>query len=178
MSKYHQFNFFKHTFCEFKSFPEEFFKEKSIHFKSKSGSKYFYTEQGVYRYSNHWGRVANCRWKIKGIQNYKNQNYYYGYANWKDFYSLNSSEKEFYLDVDYSQERVTICKAELNTTKFLMTLNFSLKRIKEIKNIFKENKWASYINEDVDEVKTVLIKKMVSSDRPLQELKQSLRDIF
>jgi hypothetical protein len=74
----------------------DFFKQKSTHFKSKSGSLYYFTDKGVYRYSNHWGRVANCRWKISGVEAYKNQNYYVGYANWLDFYSLNTSEKNFY----------------------------------------------------------------------------------
>ncbi len=51
---YHNFNFFKHTYCEFDKVNEVLFLENKEHYKSKSGSLYFYTEEGVYRYSNHW----------------------------------------------------------------------------------------------------------------------------
>jgi hypothetical protein len=157
---------------------EDFFKEKSSHFISKSGSKYFYTEKGVYRYSNHWGRVANCRWKIRGVEEYKNQNYYIGYANWIDFYSLNSSEKEFYLEVDYKEEKIIICPASLeeDSVRYLMSLNVVFKRIKEIKILFKEYKWASYFNENIDVLRKELINKLISSDETIQVLRQNLKN--
>ena len=100
MKNFHKFNFFKHTYCEFELKSLNFFKQREVHFKSKSGSLYFYTEKGVYRYSNHWGRVANCKWKINGIEAYKNQIYYVGYAKWSDFYPLNSKEKDFYITIE------------------------------------------------------------------------------
>jgi len=33
-------------------------------YKSSSGSKYWYTNDGVYRLSNHWGDVASCFWNL------------------------------------------------------------------------------------------------------------------
>ena len=30
-------------------------------------SRYWYTEDGVIRESNHWGRVASCRWNLYGL---------------------------------------------------------------------------------------------------------------
>ena len=177
MKNYHSFNFFKHTYCEFKLVGEEFFKEKLIHFKSKSGSKYFYTDIGVYRYSNHWGRVANCRWKINGIENYKNQNYYIGYANWFDFHSLNSSNEEFYLEVDYEKKEVVVkaIKSNSKSTKYLMTLSFALKRKKEITTIFKGYKWASYFYEDIEVLREKLIVSLINSHKTLQVIKQTLK---
>lgn len=178
MKNYHNFNFFKHTYCEFKIANEDFFKEKSSHFKSKSGSRYFYTEVGVYRYSNHWGRVANCRWKIHGVEEYKNQNYYIGYANWLDFYSLNSSEKKFYLEVDYKEENVTIRATSLegDSVPYLMSLSVAFKRIKEIKILFKEYKWSSYFNENIDVLRKELINNLISSDETIQVLRQNLKN--
>lgn len=36
-------------------------------FVSDSGSSYWYTEEGVIRESNHWGRaIASCNWFIEG----------------------------------------------------------------------------------------------------------------
>ena len=176
--EYHNYNFFKHTYCEFKMIHNNFFNQKSIHFKSKSGSLYYYTDDGVYRYSNHWGRVANCRWKISGIEGYKNQNYYVGYANWLDFYPLNTSEKLFYLKVDFNTKEVKIYRKSINeaSTHFLMTLDFALKRLKQIKILFKEYKWAIYYNEKIEVLRSKLIYQLLNSDKSLLDLKQSLKN--
>jgi hypothetical protein len=92
LKTYSKTNFFKHTFCEFKQV-NNFEFPADINYKSKSDSIYFYTTEGVYRKSNHWGRVANCRWKIKANQNYKNQEVIIGFAKWADFYPIDSVEK-------------------------------------------------------------------------------------
>lgn len=156
-----------------------FFKEKSPHYKSKSGSLYLYSEDGVYRYSNHWGRVANCRWKIKGIEDYKNQNYYVGYALWTDFHPLNSTAKVFYLEVDSKGEvKIVNAKEVTNTAPFLMTLDFAYKRLKQIKVLYKDYKWATYYNDNVELVRNKLLDKLINSDTPLQDLKKSLKQEF
>ena len=36
-------------------------------FVSESGSTYWYTPQGVFRASNHWGNVASCDWGLEGV---------------------------------------------------------------------------------------------------------------
>lgn len=178
MRKYNNLNFFKHTYCEFQLIQNDFFKQKSTHFKSKSGSLYFYTNEGVYRYSNHWGRVANCRWKISSVKDYKNQNYYIGYANWIDFFPLNTSEKNFYLEVDFLNKEVEVCCKRENdtTTNFLMTLDLALKKLKQIKTIFKEYKWAYYFNENIDVLRKELILNLVSTQKDLHVLKQDLKN--
>ena len=177
MRKYNNFNFFKHTYCEFKMIHNDFFKQESTHFKSRSGSLYFYTNEGVYRYSNHWGRVANCRWKISGVENYKNQNYYVGYANWIDFFPLNNSEKSFYLEVDFTKKEVEICCKRENDapTNSLMTLDVALKKLKQIKTIFKEYKWALYFNENIDVLRKELIYNLINTEKDLHVLKQDLK---
>lgn len=158
----------------------DFFKQNPIHYKSKSGSLYFYTEKGIYRYSNHWGRVANCRWKIKGIEDYKNQNYYVGYVDWSGFYPLNSSEKAFYLQVDSKtgETKINRTKEIENSAHFLMTLDFAYKRIKEIKTLFKDYKWALYYNEDIEVLRGKLINKLINSNESYQMLKRSLGSDF
>ena len=62
--KYNKNNFHKHTFCEFTEVDATTISNIEWHYKSKSGSGYCFTEQGVYRISNHWGRAANCRWRL------------------------------------------------------------------------------------------------------------------
>jgi hypothetical protein len=174
LKTYHKLNFHKHTYCEFKFVELTFFKVKAIHFSSKSGSKYFYVDEGVYRYSNHWGRVANCRWKIKGIEDYKNQNYYVGFANWSDFFPLNSTERVFYLKVTSEGDATIVCDKNKNSSNYLMNLSFAFKRQKEIKSLFKNDKWAKYYDEDIDELRRKLINGLITSNKSLQVLKTEL----
>lgn len=176
MKIYHKFNFFKYTYCEFEMQNIDFFKEMKAHFQSKSGSMYYYTDKGVFRYSNHWGRVANCRWKIKGIEVYRNQKYYVGYANWNDFYPLNNTDKVFYIHVDFEDKKANIQrnKEVENEDEFLMTSEFAHQRLKQIQTLFKEYKWATYFEEDIDVLRKKLIQKMLKSTQSLQQLKQEL----
>ncbi|MBA6156496.1 hypothetical protein H3Z83_08225 [Tenacibaculum sp. S7007] len=173
---YYKFNFFKYTYCEFESKKIDFFEGKSAHYQSKSGSLYFYADDGVYRYSNHWGRVANCRWKIKGVENYKSQNYYVGFAKWIDFYPLNDFDKVFYLEVDFNKQQARIKRigSVANTDKFLMTSEFVHQRLKQIQTLFKEYKWAKYFDDDIDVVRKKLILGLVTSNKAIQQLKQQL----
>ncbi len=173
---YYKFNFFKYTYCEFESKKIDFFEGKSAHYQSKSGSLYFYADDGVYRYSNHWGRVANCRWKIKGVENYKSQNYYVGFAKWIDFYPLNDFDKVFYLEVDFNKQQARIKRIGnvANTDKFLMTSEFVHQRLKQIQTLFKEYKWAKYFDDDIDVVRKKLILGLVTSNKAIQQLKQQL----
>jgi hypothetical protein len=158
----------------------EFLNNKEFHYKSNFGSSYFYTEQGVYRSSNHWGRVANCRWKIKGIEDYKNQMYYVGFANWSAFYSLNSTEKVFYLAVDFETGSTVIHKVikTETSTHFLMSLDAAFKRIKEIKSLYKDYKWALYYPESIEKIRTALVIELINSNDSLQVLKQRLKNNF
>lgn len=180
MKEYYRYNFFKHTYCEFEKQEIDFFKGKSAHYQSKSGSLYFYTNEGVYRYSNHWGRVANCRWKIKGIENYKNQDYNVGYANWQDFYPLNDVDKVFYLKVDFVSRQVKIqrIKNDFKEEVFLMTSELAHNRLKQIQTLFKEYKWAKYYSVDIDVLREYLILKLMNSNKSLQLLKQELKREF
>ena len=61
---YNKTNFHKHTFCIFQEVDFELIKNLKLNFKSKSGSSYYFVENGVYRLSNHWSRVANCKWRL------------------------------------------------------------------------------------------------------------------
>lgn len=37
-------------------------------YESASGSKYWLTDSGVYRVSNHWGySIASCKWWLEGV---------------------------------------------------------------------------------------------------------------
>lgn len=157
-----------------------FFEEKKAHFQSKSGSYYSYTDEGVYRYSNHWGRVASCRWKIKGIESYKNQAYYVGFAKWIDFYPLNDSDKVFFIDVNFETKQAKISRitSEEISSNYLMNAVLVNQRLKQIQNLFKEYKWAKYMDAPIDELREILITKMINSNTSLDILKRELKQQF
>lgn len=60
----------------------------SVSSRGRVSSRYWYTEEGVYRESSHWGRnVATCDWylntlPITGLQTTKKKT---GFCRWKDF---------------------------------------------------------------------------------------------
>jgi len=157
-----------------------FFEEKAVHFKSKSGSYYFYTEEGVFRYSDHWGRVASCRWRIKGIEVYKNQDFYVGYAKWTDFYPLNDVDKVYYISPNFETKQAKIIRLypEENKEVYLMNLPLAHQRLKQIQMLFKEYKWAKYINADIEELRSILVERLITSNISLDILKRKLKSEF
>jgi hypothetical protein len=100
----------------------------------------------VYRKSNHWGRVANCRWKLLANEDYKNQQIGIGFANWTDFYPINSNEKMFFINVDFIKKIVKIKPKKENSTNHLFTFSEANRRIKQITHLFKDNKWTHYFD--------------------------------
>lgn len=133
---------------------------------------YFYTDEGVYRKSNHWGRVANCRWKIIASEEYKNQQTIIGFAKWTEFYPINSTEKIFYIEVNYKSKSVKIQPKIKDSTKFLFTFSEGQKRIKQITYLFKDDKWAKYFDLDIEELRLNIITEFINSDKTLQEIKR------
>jgi hypothetical protein len=180
LKTYNQQNFFKHTFCEFQQVDDFTFQEKE-NYKSKSKSSYFYTENGVYRKSNHWGRVANCRWKIAANENYKNQQIVIGFAKWTDFYPINSTEKIFFINVNFKektarlQTKVTETAKKETFTNHLFTFPEAQKRIKQITHLFKDDKWAEYYAVAIKDLRFDVITAFISSDITLQQIKINLK---
>ncbi|PQJ82483.1 hypothetical protein [Polaribacter glomeratus] len=171
MKTYNQTNFFKHTFCEFDLIDTFEFPENT-NYKSKSESIYFYTDEGVYRKSNHWGRVANCRWKITTNENYKNQQIVIGFAKWSDFYPISSSEKLFFIAVNFDKRTAKIQSGTKDSTNHLFTFSEAQKRIKQSTHLLNEDKWTRYFEASIKDIKFKIISDFINSDKTLQEIKK------
>ncbi|MBU3012783.1 hypothetical protein KO506_15320 [Polaribacter vadi] len=174
MKTFNKNNFFKYTFCEFQQVNDFDFPENT-NYKSKSESQYFYTKEGVYRKSNHWGRVANCRWKLIANDNYKNQNIVIGFAKWANFYPINSSEKLFFISVDFKEKTAKIKSEKEIKEHILFTYSEAQKRIKQINHLFKDDKWATYFNLPIKDLRFKIISEFISSDKTLLEIKRSFK---
>ncbi|MCO6173664.1 hypothetical protein NHF50_01255 [Flavobacterium sp. NRK F10] len=174
MKQYNRSNFHKHTFCIFRQITAT--EETSLNFtyKSKSGSEYCFTEQGVYRRSSHWGRAANCRWILSETTAYKNQNVVCGYANWTDFYTNNETAALFFITLDLTQQKVSYQHKDASNDqeRLLRTASETAKRIKEIKNILYQDDWAKYLDiVNVEKARTQLLEELVNTETPLVKLK-------
>ena len=126
-------NYFENTFCQFnlvKSNAEDILRKEpdfisykktrndisgKVEITSEISSRYWYTEKGIYRESNHWGRrIATCSWylnekksKINGTQ--------LAFAKWSNFKNLMIIEKDFIVNLMLLKNKKTL---EINTTYF------------------------------------------------------------
>ena len=172
MKTFNQYNFFKHSYCDFVVQDDSHLKLEETHFKSKAGSQYYYTDEGVYRYSNHWGRVANCRWKLSSTTKLKSQNYYVGYAKWTDFYDLNETEKQFYIAVDFQNKTVDFIHKKDSHPVHLFFRAEAQKRVIQIRRLLAEDKWAAYLEGSIEKLRENIITAYINSNKSIQEIKR------
>ena len=181
MSKtYHRSNFHSHTFCEFmevESVPEIFNKPN---YKSKSGSSYYFTEEGVYRSSNHWGRAANCRWRLIATSRVKvnNSQQRIGFAKWTDFYPNNETEALFYIKVNF--ETAAVMFQHKNHVNYdgkavVRTAAETAKVIRQIKEVLETDAWAKYYDiTNIDTLRQDIVNQLCFSTLSLSEIKRNL----
>ena len=178
LKKYNKTNFHKHTFCEFTEVDSASIPNIDWHYKSKSGSGYCFTDEGVYRISNHWGRAANCRWRlISDIKN-PNQKERIGYAKWTDFYPNNETENFFYVDINFDTEEVTFQhknNPKYNGKAIFRNASETAKVIRQIKEILESDAWAKYLDfDDLEELRREIILKLIQTSTSFAEIKRSL----
>lgn len=62
----------------------------NCHYRSQSGSQYWYASNGVYRISNHWGKVGSCYWTIDGVECKDTK---VGFCTWEGFTDYDHTEE-------------------------------------------------------------------------------------
>lgn len=171
-------NSFKNTFCVFGEVASVLIQNLPIQFESKSGSTYYYTESGMFRLSNHWGRLANSKWRLEPMEPETFSKIKLGFATWDSFYPDNNEEKLYYLEVDYVKNIVNYQhknNSKYDNTAILRTTFETSKRIKQIRNILNLNSWAKYIdNEDIDDLRRIIINELIYTNKTLDEIKRAL----
>lgn len=175
---YHRNNFHKHTFCLFQQVDFSVLTDLKLGYKSDSGSEYYFTEIGVYRKSNHWGRAANCRWRLIPNSEYKNQKEIVAFANWSDFYPNNETEKLFYIEVDSDRKEVHFNHRNHPNydNQVLRNASETAKRIKEIKEVLQSDSWAKYLNlDDFESKKAKILLDLTNTNESFVNLKTKLK---
>jgi hypothetical protein len=171
-------NSFKNTFCVFQEIEVVAIEKMPIQFESKAGSRYYYTELGMYRLSNHWGRLANSKWRLEPMEPETISKTKLGFASWNEFYPDNAEEELYYLEANYTKNTVNYQhKNNPNYDKkaILRTSFETTKKIKQIRNLFNLTSWAKYFEyDDLDVLRQEIINELIFTNKSLDEIKREL----
>ena len=176
--QYNRLNFHKHTFCEFKEVGFDAIENLKPNYSSKSGSEYFFNDEGLFRISNHWGRAANCRWKLdsSSMSISKSNINKVGYARWIDFYPNNEQENLFYIQVDFEIKTVDFQhKNNPNYNEIFVCRNASetAKRIKICKEVLLEKNWSNYLKyNSIENLRNEIINELLTTNNSFIEIKR------
>lgn len=171
-------NSFKNTFCVFQEIEVKTIEKLPIQFESKSGSCYYYTELGMYRLSNHWGRLANSKWRLNPMDPEIQSKTKLGFASWNDFYPDNAVEELYYIKANFETKMVNYQhknNPEYDNKAILRTSFETTKKLKQIRNLFNLNTWAKHFEyDDLDLLRQEIINKLIFTNKPLDEIKREL----
>jgi hypothetical protein len=169
---------FKNTFCVFQEVPLDAIMGLRIQYESKSGSQYYYTKAGMFRYSNHWGRLANSKWRLIPLVPDTDSKFKIGFANWDQFYPDSSKDKCYYIAVNYTNKTVTYehYRNPNYDAKAIVRTSFeTTKRIKQIRNLLTLTSWSKYFEYvDLEELRKKIITELIFSDKTLEQIKREL----
>lgn len=169
---------FKNTFCVFQEVSLDCLKELSVQYQSKSGSSYYYTKSGMYRLSNHWGRLANSKWRLEALEPETESKIKLGFAPWTNFYPDNAVEELYYLEANYIKKTVNYQhknNPDYDNKAILRTSFETTKRIKQIRNLLNLTSWAKYFDyDDLDVLRQQIINELIFTNKSLEEIKREI----
>jgi hypothetical protein len=119
-----------------------------LNYKSKSGSEYFFTQVGVYRKSNHWGRAANCKWRLIPTDTTSKNRTKIGYADWTSFSPDNDYEKLYFIQYDAASKTANYFHKDqgiLQEQLLLRTSAETTKTLKLIRGLVNDIAWMDYM---------------------------------
>jgi hypothetical protein len=175
---YNKTNFHKHTFCIYKEVCLTEIASLQLGYTSKSGSSYYFTEKGLYRISNHWGRAANCRWRLLPLESGSPSKIKVGYANWSDFYPNNENDNLFYIVVDWNTNEVSFQhkhNPEYDGKAQLRNASETAKVIRHINEVLTTEHWAKYLNfEMITELRKEVVTQLITSNDSFLDIKRKI----
>ena len=164
---YNKKNYYRNTYAVFKEISLDKLPFKKWHFTSKSGSSYYYTNTGVYRLSNHWGRAAKCRWVLEadnGIYISKGRERI-GYAKWTDFYENNESTQSYFIKVDFENKTATYDhkSRDISAKATYRTAKETQKLLQKVKRLLKTDNWSKYYEyDDLEILRRELVLELIN----------------
>lgn len=172
-------NSFKNTFCVFQEVTMNEVEGLKIQFKSKAGSTYYYSDLGMYRFSNHWGRLANSKWRLIALEPETESKFKLGFASWSSFYPDNAIDKLYYIEADFNKNSVNYQhknNPEYNNKALLRTSFDTTKRIKQIRNLQQLTSWTKYFDyDDIAVLRESIINELIFTNKTLEEIKKEIQ---
>jgi hypothetical protein len=169
---------FKNTFCIFIEMDAKIVEHLIPNHKSESGSQYFYTDKGMYRLSNHWGRLANSKWRLIAFEKESISKTKLGFAKWEDFYPDNDFENLYYLEANFEKQTVTYQhknNPDFDKKPVLRNSLETAKKIKQARNILTLTNWAKHFNNnDINELRENIVNELIFSNKTLEDIKRNL----
>ncbi len=172
-------NSFKKTFCIFEEKPISEINNLELSYTSQSESKYFYSNDGMYRLSNHWGRLANSKWRLESSETITSDSKFkLGFAKFTDFLPDNDVDKLYYLAYNLDKKTVNY-QHKLNPNydgkAVLRTSSETKKRIKQARNILNLSNWANYFEFDcIDKLRENIVNELIFTEKTLDEIKKEI----
>ena len=171
-------NSFKKTFCIFQEVNLDLIKNIKSSYESEAGSKYFYNEFGMYRLSNHWGRLANSKWRLIASEIETDSKFKLGFAKYESFFPDNDIDTIYYLEYNPVDETINYNhknNPDYDGKAILRTTFETRKRIKQARNILTLSSWAKYYETDIDLLREIIINELIYSNKTLDEIKRKLK---
>jgi len=169
---------FKNTFCVFQEMSLSSLKGLVVQYESKSGSSYYYSKFGMYRLSNHWGRLANSKWRLEPLEPESESKIKLGFALWENFYPDNALDELYYLEANYLNNTVNYQhknNPNYDNKAILRTSFETTKKIKQIRNLFALTSWAKYFEyDDLDALRKKIIEELIFTNKTLEEIKREI----
>lgn len=132
----------------------------------------------MYRLSNHWGRLANSKWRLEALEPESESKIKLGFAPWDNFYPDNALDELYYLEANYLKNQVNYQhKNNPNYDKkaILRTSFETTKKIKQIRNLFALTSWAKYFEyDDLDALRKKIIEELIYTNKTLEEIKREI----
>lgn len=173
---FHAKNFHSQTFCVFTEQPLSALPKTPEDFKSKSGSRYYFTTNGVYRLSDHWGRAARCKWRLEALpQSSRGQRL--GYANWTDFHPDNDWEKLYFIVYDAASGQVQFEHRDggKHRDEALRTASETTARIRQIRQLLEKDAWLSYYEGNPSAIRESAIRQLIKTHLSFNEIRAGLK---
>ena len=171
--------FFKNTFCVFNEIQAPEIAQRKFDYESKSGSCYYFTKVGMYRLSNHWGRLANSKWRLEPLKKETNSKFKWGFAPWTSFYPDNAEEALYFIQPNFSNNTVNYQhknSPEFDKMVILRNSFDTAKKIKQIRNLLTLTSWAKHFEyEDLQELRKEIIQELVYTNTTLEEIKRKIQ---
>nr|WP_298660499.1 hypothetical protein [uncultured Flavobacterium sp.] len=174
---YTRHTFHNKTYCLFQQVALDTLPKTNPDYTSASGSKYYFTDEGVFRVATHWGRAANCRWRLIANTSYQNQQQACGYARWVDFQPNNEHEKLFYITIDWVKQTATFYHKNdpSYAGQLCRTANETAKRLQKITQILQHDDWKKHCTVyDYDVAKQLLLDKLITTNSTVFQLIQEI----